>query len=74
MNKGPENPIDLDVLSKDVSAFIDDEEELLCEIRRDIEEYHLIWNLKADNKTDTLRTLIVKIKAKIKILWEKYCE
>jgi len=60
-------PIDLDVLSKDVSAFIGDEEELLRQIHQHIETTELMFNLKAENKTDTIRGLV----AKIKVLWEK---
>lgn len=71
MDKGPENvPVDLDVLCKDTCKAIHDEEELLREIRQHIDTTELMYNLKADNKTDTIRTLV----AKIKMLWEKICE
>ncbi len=70
MDKEPEEVPDLEVLCKDVSDFIHSDEELLREIRQHIENTELMYSLKAENKTDTIRTLV----AKIKILWEKYCE
>ncbi len=70
MDKERSAPIDLEVLSKDVSAFIDDEEELLREIHQHIDNTELLYNLKAENKSEPIRVLV----AKIKVLWEKICE
>ena len=67
---GDKTPIDLDVLCKDTCKAIHDEEALLREIRQHIDTTELMYNLKAENKTETIRALL----AKIKMLWEKYCE
>lgn len=44
-----------------------DTEELLEEIHQHIETTELMYGLKAENKTETIRALL----AKIKLLWEK---
>ena len=65
-----EAPVDLEVLRKDVSEFIRDEEALLRELHQHILNTELLYNLKAENKKEPMRVLV----AKIKMLWEKICE